>query len=144
MKVESLLKGKGSSVVTISPGATIATAVRVLRENNIGAVVVSEDGRAILGLIAERDIVHGLSYYGTRLLDLLVSDLMTRTVVTCAPDDSLTRVMAAMTYHRVRQLPVVEQGQLRGIVSIGDVVKSRLDELELEANILRDTVLARR
>ncbi len=143
MKVESILKAKGSSVTTTTPDATIATIIRVLKDRNIGALVVSEDGSTMLGLIAERDIVHGLCYYGIRLLDLRVSDLMTRTVITCAPDDSLTRVMAQMTRYRVRQLPVVEDGKLRGIVSIGDVVKYRLDELELEANILRDAFLAR-
>lgn len=143
MKVESILKAKGSSVTTTTPDATIATIIRVLKDKNIGALVVSEGGSAVLGLIAERDIVHGLCYYGTRLLDLRVSDLMTRTVITCAPDDNLTRVMAQMTRYRVRQLPVVEDGNLRGIVSIGDVVKYRLDELELEANILRDAFLAR-
>lgn len=143
MKVESILKAKGSSVTTTTPDATIATIIRVLKDKNIGALVVSEGGSAVLGLIAERDIVHGLCYYGTRLLDLRVSDLMTRTVITCAPDDNLTRVMAQMTRYRVRPLPVVEDGNLRGIVSIGDVVKYRLDELELEANILRDAFLAR-
>ncbi|MGH2626439.1 MAG: CBS domain-containing protein [Anaerolineales bacterium] len=144
MKVESILKAKGSSVTTTTPDATIATIIRVLKDKNIGALVVSEDGSTVLGLIAERAIVHGLCDYGTRLLDLRVSDLMTRTVLTCAPGDSLTRVMAQMTRYRVRQLPVVEDGKLRGIVSIGDVVKYRLDELELEANILRDAFLARR
>jgi CBS domain-containing protein len=143
MKVESILKAKGSGVTTTAPDASIATIVRVLKDKNIGALVVSEDGSAVLGLIAERDIVHGLCYYGAQLLDLRVSDLMTRTVITCAPGDSLTRVMAQMTRYRVRQLPVVEAGKLRGIVSIGDVVKYRLDELEVEANILRDAFLAR-
>jgi CBS domain-containing protein len=143
MKVESILRAKGSSVTTTTPDATIATIVRILKDKNIGALVVSEDSSTVLGLIAERDIVHGLCHYGARVLDLRVSDLMTRTVITCAPDDSLTRVMAQMTRYRVRQLPVVEAGKLQGIVSIGDVVKYRLDELEAEANILRDAFLAR-
>jgi CBS domain-containing protein len=143
MKVESVLKAKGSTVTTAPPDATIATIIRVLKDKNIGALVVSEDGSTMLGLIAERDIVHGLCHYGAGLLGLRVADLMTRSVVTCAPEDSLTRVMAQMTRHRVRQLPVVEAGKLRGIVSIGDVVKYRLDELEAEANVLREAFLAR-
>lgn len=143
MKVESVLKTKGSSVATVRPGATIAAAVRLMRDKNIGALVVSEDGTSLLGLIAERDIVHGLSYYGARLVDLSVSDIMTRSVITCRPEDSLTRVMAQMTHHRVRHLPVLEERRLCGIVSIGDAVKHRLDELELEANVLREVVLAR-
>jgi CBS domain-containing protein len=97
MKVESILRAKGSSVTTTTPDATIATIVRILKDKNIGALVVSEDSSTVLGLIAERDIVHGLCHYGARVLDLRVSDLMTRTVITCAPDDSLTRVMAQMT-----------------------------------------------
>ena len=143
MKVESILKAKGSNVTTATPDAAIASIIRVLKDKNIGALVVSEDGSTMLGLIAERDIVHGLCYYGAQLLNLRVSDLMTRTVISCTPEDSLTRVMAQMTRYRVRQLPVVEAGKLRGIVSIGDVVKYRLDELEAEANILRDAFLAR-
>ncbi len=144
MKVMSILKTKGTSVVTTSPETSIATIVRELRNKGIGALVVSEDGATVLGLIGERDIVHGLATYGSRALDLRASDLMTRTVITCAPEDSLTKVMAHMTRHRVRHLPVVEGGKLGGIVSIGDVVKHRLDELEMEANILRDAFLARR
>lgn len=143
MKVASILKAKGTSVEMVVPGTTIGAAARLLRDKNIGALVISEDGNTILGLISERDIVHALAVYGARVSDLRVSDLMVRRVVTCVPDDSDTRVMAQMTHHRVRHVPVVESGVLKGIVSIGDVVKHRLDELETEANVLRDAFLAR-
>lgn len=143
MKVTSILKIKGDVVVTVRPEATIATIVRELTAKSIGAVVVSEDGVNLLGLVSERDIVQALRVYGTRTLDLLASDIMVRRPLTCQLDDSVTRVMAEMTRHRVRHLPVTEGGRLHGIVSIGDVVKHRLDELETEANILREAFLAR-
>ena len=143
MKVTSILKTKGSQVATVRPEATIATIVRELTAKSIGAVVVSEDGVNLLGLVSEHDIVQALGVYGARTLDLRASDIMVRRPVTCQPDDSVTRVMAEMTRHRARHLPVVEGGRLHGIVSIGDVVKHRLDELETEANILREGFLAR-
>ena len=130
MKVTSILKTKGSQVATVRPEATIATILRELTAKSIGTVVVSEDGVNLLGLVSERDIVQALGVYGARTLDLRASDIMMRRPVTCQPDDSVTRVMAEMTRHRVRHLPVVEGGRLHGIVSIGDVVKHRLDELE--------------
>ena len=143
MKVTSILKTKGSQVATVRPEATIATILRELTAKSIGTVVVSEDGVNLLGLVSERDIVQALGVYGARTLDLRASDIMVRRPVTCQPDDSVTRVMAEMTRHRARHLPVVEGGRLHGIVSIGDVVKHRLDELETEANILREGFLAR-
>ncbi len=144
MKVASILKAKGASVATTPPDATVSAVVWDLRLKGIGALVVSEDGTTVLGLISERDIVHALAEHGARLLGLRVSQLMTRSVVTCTPEDSITTVMALMTRHRVRHIPVVEDGKLRGIVSIGDVVKHRLDELEMEANIIREAYIARR
>ncbi len=142
MKVSSILKAKGAHVETTRPDTTVYTVVWDLKLKGIGAFVVSEDGRAVLGLISERDIVRGLTEHGAKLLALPVSQLMTSPVVTCAPEESITAVMARMTRHRVRHLPVVEGGSLCGIVSIGDVVKHRLDELELEANILRENLIA--
>src|SRR5262245_59144438 len=132
MKVASILKRKGTQVITIRPDAPIATAAREMAAKEIGALVVTEDGRTVLGLLGERDLVKGLALYGTRVGDLCVSDLMTRSVVTCDPEQSITAVMAAMTYHRTRQLPVLEDHRLCGIVSIGDAVKHRLEELETE------------
>jgi CBS domain-containing protein len=144
MKVLSILKAKGESVVTTPPDAAISTIVWELRLKGIGAVVVSQDGTTVLGMISERDIVHGLAEHGPRLLGMRASQVMAETVITCTPEDSITNVMAQMTRHRVRQVPVVEGGKLRGIVSIGDVVKHRLDELELEANVLREAYIIRR
>ncbi len=144
MKVAAILKAKGASVATTPPDETVSTIVWELRSKNIGALVISEDGITVLGLIAERDIIHGLAEHGARLLGLRASQLMTQPVLTCAREDSVTTVMALMTRHRVRHIPVVEDGKLRGIVSIGDVVKHRLDELEMEANIIREAYIARR
>jgi len=143
MKVASILKVKGSTVATTPPRTSIATAARLLRDQHIGALIVSEDGATVLGIITERDIVHGLADRGPSLLDLPVSLVMTHEPVTCALDDDIPTVMGRMTRLRVRHLPVVVGGRLQGIVSIGDVVKHRLDELETEANVLRDAFLAR-
>lgn len=144
MKVASILKAKGTSVATTRPDVTISTVVWELRSKNIGALVVSEDGSTLLGMISERDIAHGLVEHGAKLLGMRASQLMTKPVVTCTPEDSITTVMALMTRYRVRHIPVVEGGKLRGIVSIGDVVKHRLDELEMEANVIREAYIARR
>lgn len=140
MKVASILKSKGSSVVTTPPETTIFTVAWELKLKSIGALVVSGDGTTVLGLISERDIVRGLTEHGPKLLGLPVSQLMTSPAITCIPEDSITTVMARMTRSRIRHVPVVDGGGLCGIVSIGDVVKHRLDELELEANILRETL----
>ena len=143
MKVSSILKSKGAAVATTTPSAMLNSVVWELRVQGIGALVVSEDGATVLGVISERDIVRGLAEHGARLLGMRVSELMTQSAVTCTPEDSVTRVMTEMTRHRARHLPVVEDGKLRGIISIGDVVKHRLDELELEANVLREAYLVR-
>jgi CBS domain-containing protein len=143
MKVTSILKTKGSQVVMVTPETRIATIVRELTAKSIGAVVVSEDSVNLLGLVSERDIVKSLGVFGARTLELRASDVMVRRPVTCQPDDTITWVMAEMTRQRVRHLPVVEGGRLHGIVSIGDIVKHRLDELQTEANILREGFLAR-
>ncbi len=134
MNVASILKAKGESVATTLPDTTISTIVWELRSRGIGALVVSQDGTTFLGLISERDIVHSLAEHGAGLLGMRASQVMTK---------SVTSVMAQMTRHRVRQIPVVEGGKLRGIVSIGDVVKHRVDELELEANVLREAYITR-
>jgi CBS domain-containing protein len=142
MKVREILKGKGSRVVTVAPHSSIHDLARRLRLEGIGAAVVSKDGQRVDGIVSEREIVRSLAEHGTRLLDKPVSDIMLAGVVTCKAEDSVKEVMRRMTRHRVRHLPVVEDGKLAGIVSIGDVVKSRLDEMELEANVLRDYIVA--
>ena len=144
MKVADLLKSKGGEVVTIAPGASVREAVEALRRNRIGAVVVSPDGKLVEGLVSERDIVHGLARYGGELLDKSVTDVMTKTPMTCSPDENVRQLMWVMTEHRSRHVPVLEGSTLCGIVSVGDVVKSRLDEVEMEASVLRDAYIARR
>jgi CBS domain-containing protein len=141
MKVASILKAKGTSVATTPPNTTIFTVTWDLKLKGIGALVVSGDGSTILGLISERDIVRGLTEHGPKLLALPASRVMTSPVVTCAPEDSITTVMGWMTRHRTRHVPVVDNGRLCGIVSIGDVIKYRLDELEMEGNVLREKLL---
>jgi CBS domain-containing protein len=140
MNVEAILRGKGRAVATIRPDQAIAAALAALRERNIGALVVSEDGDGVDGIISERDIVHGLAEHGSALLSLNVAGVMTRRVATCDPADSVADLMAEMTNRRIRHLPVVRDGRLVGIVSIGDLVKNRLDEIEFEARSLRSFI----
>ncbi len=142
MKVASILKSKGAHVETIGSGATVYSAVWELQLKGIGALVVSDDGHTVLGLVSERDVVRGLTEHGHGLLGLTVAQIMTAPAVTCTPEDSITAVMARMTRKRVRHLPVMDHERLCGIVSIGDAVKHRLDEMQLEADVLRDTLIA--
>jgi predicted transcriptional regulator len=143
MIVESILRQKGADVVTIAPEASIRSAAGWLRAKNIGALVVVS-GDAILGLISEREIVHAFSQHGDGAASTPVKDIMIRRLITVSPDDGLNRVMNLMTRHRVRHMPVLRNGKLAGIISIGDVVKHRLEELELEANVIRDAYIATR
>jgi CBS domain-containing protein len=140
MNVEAILRAKGSNVATIPPDTTVAAAVRELKTRGIGALLVSEDGRRVAGILSERDIVHALAEHGAALLTLTVDRLMTRKVVTCMPEDTVSELMARMTQHRFRHLPVVKDGVLIGIVSIGDLVKNRIEEVEFEANSLRSFI----
>ena len=141
MTVAAILKSKGTHVETVRPDAMLRIVAWDLKVKGIGALVVSRDDAGILGIISERDIVRALADHGPDVVRLPVSEVMTKTVKTCALGDSITAVMARMTRDRIRHLPVVEGGRLAGIVTIGDVVKHRLDELELEANVLRDTLV---
>ncbi len=142
MSVGDILKTKGASVETIARDATITEAVQRLRDNDIGALVVSADGKAVEGILSERDVVQGLADHGGSVQDLTVKDLMTSSVTTCSPEEGLEKVMLEMTELRARHFPVVDGERLVGIVSIGDVVKSRLEEVELERAVLRDTHIA--
>ena len=137
MNVDAILKVKGDAVVTILPTASIAEAVEVLRRNRIGALVVSANGTEPRGILSERDIVHGLGSHGVGLLERRVEELMTKTVVTCGPHDRVADLMALMTERRIRHLPVLRNGKLACLISIGDVVKNRLDEIELETTSLK-------
>ena len=140
MNVEAILRNKGRSVTTIAPDARIATAVALLRRHAVGALVVSRDGAAIDGIISERDIVTALADRGAATLELTVADLMSREVITCNREDSVADLAALMTERRIRHLPVVDRGVLAGIVSIGDVVKHRMDEVEGEASSMREFI----
>jgi len=140
MNVETILDTKGRAVATIRPEDTVGAAVEALVSGNIGALVASEDGEHVDGIVSERDIVHALARHGDALLALTVAEVMTRSVVTCDPTESVAELMAEMTNRRIRHLPVVENGLLCGIVSIGDVVKNRLDEIEYEARSLRSFI----
>jgi CBS domain-containing protein len=140
MHVESILLNKGRSVTTIAPDASIAAAVALLRRHAIGALVVSRDGVAVDGILSERDIVIALADHGAATLDLSVAKLMSRDVITCGRDDAIADLAALMTERRIRHLPVVDRGALVGIVSIGDVVKSRIDEVEGEASSMREFI----
>ena len=143
MSVESILKQKGTDVTTITPGATIKRAADWLRVKNIGCLVVT-DGQQVLGLISEREIVHAFSHHGEAAAAMQVKEIMRHGVITVFPDESINRVMNLMTRHRVRHMPVLRDGKLAGIISIGDVVRHRLDDLELETNVLRDAYIAAR
>ena len=138
MNVASILKAKGTNVATTRPEATIRTTIKRMKLDGIGSLVVSHDGSNMAGVITERDILYGLATHGAEGLQMRVADFMTREGPTCAPTDSVKDVMATMTHHRVRHVPVVQDGAVCGIVSIGDVVKNRLEEMELEVNVLRD------
>jgi CBS domain-containing protein len=140
MNVETILRTKGRAVATIRPDETVGAAIDTLISRNIGALVASEDGDTVDGIISERDIVHALARHGARLLILTVDQVMTRPVVTCNPGESISELMAEMTNRRIRHLPVVQDGRLCGIVSIGDLVKNRLDDIEYEANSLRSFI----
>ena len=137
MTAARILKNKATQTITIASDATIGEAVDVLSRNNIGAVVVSDDGKTIAGILSERDVIHGLKERGASLLDCAVGDCMTQEVHTCTPSATTRNLLARMTELRLRHLPVVDDtGQLLGIVSIGDVVKIRLDDLMGEVNAL--------
>jgi CBS domain-containing protein len=136
-KVSSVLKHKGHDVVTVAPRQTVAWVVKVLAQNRIGAVpVINEEGQ-LVGIISERDIVRGMSEHADAVLALAADQLMTRDVKTCSSEDQLVDLMEVMTLQRIRHLPVIQNGALDGIVSIGDVVKQRLEEVQSEAEDLR-------
>ena len=143
MKVDTVLARKGHEVATVNPSATLATVAQRLRLQGIGALVVVEGDR-VVGLVAERDIVRAFAEHRGEAAEIKVEEVMTRDVITCRQEDSLTRILGLMTRHRVRHLPVLEGGRLAGLISIGDAVKHRLDELELEASVLRDAYIVSR
>lgn len=144
MSVSDILKAKGAGVETIQGDATIGEAIERLRDERIGALVVSPDAKTIEGIFSERDVIMGLADHREALLSRKVRDHMTRSVATCSSEDGVEKVMREMTELRARHFPVVDGERLVGIVSIGDVVKNRLDEVELEKTVLRDSYIAGR
>ncbi len=143
MRVEDILRAKGREVETIRPEAKVLIAVHRMRMQNVGALVVSRGGK-VEGVLSERDIARGLTRHDPDMLEMSVVAVMSRPVPVCSPDDSLDTVMAQMTRTRNRHVPVGDaDGLLCGIVSVGDVVKHRLEQMELQTNVLRDAYMAR-
>jgi CBS domain-containing protein len=140
MIVKSILSAKGGNVISIEPTATLETAVRTLAEHRIGALLVFGTDRRVIGILSERDIVRVLAERGAGVLSQPLSQIMTRKVVTCTSSDTIGVIMERMTAGKFRHLPVVEQDQVIGIISIGDVVKYRLQEMEHESAALRDYI----
>lgn len=140
MIVKTILATKGSNVVTIDPTATLAEASKLLAEHRIGAVVVTGAGQRIVGIVSERDIVRALAEHGTQALSLPLTDFMTRKVVTCSCAETIAGLMERMTGGKFRHIPVVEDDRMVGIISIGDVVKMRVMEMEQEHNAMRDYI----
>jgi len=136
MKISEVLERKGSSVATIDPDRPVRQAVTELARHGIGALVASTDGERVSGMISERDVVRSIDRLGSGALNEPVRKLMSSSVVTCAPGDTVDALASIMTEQRVRHVPVLEGGRLVGIVSIGDIVKSRLDELEADKDAL--------
>ncbi|WP_207484862.1 CBS domain-containing protein [Arenibaculum pallidiluteum] len=137
MQVAAILKRKGDAVVSADAGSSVRSAAALLTEYRIGAVLVRGPDGTIHGILSERDIVRGIALEGERVLDLPVEALMTRDVLTCRPDTSVAELMRTMTEKRLRHLPVLEDGQLVGMISIGDVVKVRVEEAEMEVEMLQ-------
>lgn len=141
MNIEAILASKGRTVRTISARATVGDAMRLMSTDRMSALVVSEDGAAIDGIVSDRGLMNALVDKGIAVLDHPLGDVMTRQVFTCSPRDSVGEIMAAMTDRRIRHIPVVEEdGKLCGIVSIGDVVKHHLDDIQHEALELREYI----
>lgn len=140
MKVEAILDAKGHDVVTVSPNHLVSDVVRVLAEKRIGAVVVTDAGGGVAGIITERDVVRALAGQGAAALDAPVSEIMTRKVVTASSSDTIDSLSERMTRGKFRHIPILFGARLVGIVSIGDVVKHRIESIEAEASAMRDYI----
>lgn len=142
MNVKAILAAKklGGDIFSIDPAATLAAAAKLLTEHRIGAVVIRGAGGRLAGILSERDIVRALVDHGPAGLDVTVGQVMTREVATCTVNDSCASIMERMTMGKFRHLPVVEKGRLVGLISIGDVVKQRVDEVERESEAMRDYI----
>jgi len=140
MTVKAILSAKGTEVLTIEPTTNVAAAAKLLAERKIGALVVTGADRRVVGIVSERAIVQELAAHAAAALALPLTDVRTRKVTTCSVSDTISSVMERMTAGKFRHLPVLDQGRLAGIVSIGDVVKHRLQEMEREQSALRDYI----
>lgn len=140
MNVKTILAAKGGDVVRIEPGATLSQAAMLLAERRIGAVVILGAGERLAGILSERDIVRAVAENGAAALQTPVSQVMTRNVATCGENDNVASIMERMTKGRFRHMPVVEKDRLVGLISIGDVVKNRVEEIEAESEAIRDYI----
>jgi CBS domain-containing protein len=140
MNVEHILQAKGRDVLTIEPSRTLAEAARALTERRIGAVVVADSDQSVLGILSERDIVRAVARGGAAALETPVSQHMTGKVVSCTRQSSVNELMEVMTERKFRHMPVIENGRLCGIISIGDVVKNRVAEIEAESQAMREYI----
>ena len=138
MLISDVLRLKGKNVVMVRTADSIATAVRKLAEHRIGALIVEDPWMKLVGIFSERDFVNAIARDGAAVLDLEVRQLMSSPLISCCSTDRIDAVLATMTLAKVRHVPVIDSGELKGIVSIGDLVKHRLDEKELEASVLLD------
>lgn len=141
MTVASILRGKPQRVIGLRETQTVAEAAQLLAKENIGAVLVTGSGGDMIGIVSERDIVRSMAAKGAGIIDQPVSSLMTRDVLCCAPEDSVASTMALMTERRFRHLPVRKDGKIIGMISIGDVVKRRVEDAESEATSLREYIV---
>ena len=142
MFVSDILSQKGNAIFTVAPAASVAEVSQQLSARRIGSVLVLDADGSVAGIVSERDLVKALARHGAKALELEARQVMTRDVVTCDPDDSIDRVMQTMTEGRFRHIPVVRRGQLLGLVSIGDVVKARLEETRHETEALKAYIVA--
>ena len=142
MFVSDILSQKGGLVFTVTPGTSVAQLAQQLSARRIGSVLVLDGEGSVAGIVSERDLVRALASHGAKAMELEARQVMTRDVVTCDPDDSIDQVMQTMTRGRFRHLPVVRHGELLGLVSIGDVVKARLEEAKYETEALKAYIVA--
>jgi CBS domain-containing protein len=140
MNVKTILAAKGGDIFSIEPTATLSAAAKLLSTHRIGVAVIRGAGGRLAGILSERDIVRAISEHGEAALTLPVGQMMTRNVTTCGEDDSIAGIMERMTTGKFRHMPVIKDGQLVGLVSIGDVVKQRVEEIERDAEALRDYI----
>lgn len=143
MFVRDILKLKGDDVVRTSADRPVVELARALTDRHIGAILVCDESGRMVGIISERDVMRGVAEHDGKVSDLTVSALMTHDVITCAPDDTLPKIMSVMTAKRVRHLPVLDDGRLAGLISIGDVMKYRLEETLLDDEAMRDYISGR-